>query len=169
MNKILCNFDQQLTELEKYTARGNLGVFTLYEIQSSSITHTVDQTEAQNGNFSFSRTGVSKVGLYLLSVQLYISPDGTKPNDSIVPIWLDITRHYSGGEQNTIDGYTADITRLEQNGPWLCRLDIFVLNTRSDLASLEFDINFEDWKIPQNTPVECRVTGILIGNIEPTP
>lgn len=168
-NKVLCNFNQQLTELEKYTARANLGVYTLYEIQPSSTTHTVDQTESQNGQFFFSRTGVSKVGLYQLSIQLYISPDGTKPSDSIVPLWIGVRRNYSGGSMNSVIGYTTNLTRLENNGPWQCRIDMFQMIVNSAITSMDFIIDFEDWKIPQGTPVECRVTGVLIGNIEPTP
>ena len=166
-NKILCNFDQQLTELEKYTARGNLGTFGMYDIQASSTTHTVDQTESQNGQFFFSKN-TTQTGLYQLSVHLYVSPDGTKPNDAIVPIWLTVRRNYSGGSTNSVGYYTADLTRLEQNGPWHCRLDIFQMITDSRIESLDFIIDFEDWKIPQNTPVRCDVSGVLIGNIEPS-
>lgn len=167
-NKILCNFDQQLTELEKYTARANLGTFGMYEIQPSSTTHTVNQTESQNGQFFFSK-GATQAGLYQLSVQLYISPDGTKPNDSIVPLWIGVRRNYSGGSMNSVIGYTTNLTRLENNGPWQCRIDMFQMITNSAITSMDFIVDFEDWKIPQGTPVECRVAGVLIGNIEPTP
>lgn len=165
-NKVLCNFDQQLTELEKYTARGNLGTFGLYEIQPSSTTHTVDQTESQNGQFFFSK-GTTQGGLYQLSLQLYISPDGTKPNESIIPLWIGVRRNYSGGSMNSVIGYTTNLTRLEQNGPWQCRIDIFQMITNSAIMSMDFIIDFEEWKIPQGTPVECRVSGVLIGNIIP--
>lgn len=166
-NKVLCNFDQQLTELEKYTARANLGTFGLYEIQPSSMTHTVDQSESQNGKFTFSK-GATAAGLYLLSIQLYISPDGTHPNDSIIPLWIDVTRHH-GGTTNSVIGYTTNLTRLESGGPWQCRIDILQMDTNHDITSMDFSVMFEDLKLPQGTPVECRVTGVLIGNIEPTP
>lgn len=166
LNKVLCNFDQQLTEHEKYTARENLGVQTLYEIQPSSTTHTVDQTESQNGRFVFSK-GATQPGLYLLSIQLYVSPDGTHPNDNIIPLWIDVTRHH-GGATNSVVGYTTSLTRLDSNGPWQCRLDILQMDTDSAITSMDFGVNFEDLKIPQGTPVACRVTGVLIGNIEPS-
>lgn len=167
-NKVLCNFDQQLTELEKYTARANLGTFGLYGIQASSTTHTLTQTEAQNGQFFFSKSA-AKPGLYLLSLHLYVSPDGTKPNENIVPLWIGIRRNYSGGSTNAVTGYTADLVRVENNSPWQCRIDIFQMITDARIESLDFIIDFEDWKIPQNTPVQCDVGGVFIGNIEPTP
>ena len=168
-NKVLCNLDQQLTELEKYTARGNLGTFGMYDIQANSTTHTVTQTEAQNGRFFFS-TNATKSGLYLLSVHLYISPNGTKPNDNVIPLWIEVIRNYNGGSRtNAVIGYTADLVRVENNGPWHCRLDIFQFITDPTITSMDFIIDFEDLKIPQNTPVKCDTTGVLIGNIEPTP
>lgn len=167
-NKVLCNFDQQLTELEKYTARANLGTFGLYEIQASSTTHTIDQTEASDGQFVFSRTGVSGPGVFLLSILFYISPYGTKPNENVIPLWVSVRRNKTGGAHNDVVGYTVDLTRLEQNGPWQGRLDIFQTVTEK-LENMEFFVDFEPYKIPQNTPVECRVSGVLIGNIELTP
>lgn len=167
-NKILCNFNQGLTELEKYTARNNLGTPSMYEVQARSTTHTVTQTEAQNGQFFFSKSA-AKPGLYLLSIQFYISPDGTKPNENVIPLWIGVRRNYSGGSTNSVIGYTADLVRVENNGPWHCRVDIFQMITDSRIESMDFIVDFEDWKIPQNTPVECRVSGVLIGNIEPTP
>lgn len=163
MNKVLCNFAQGLTELEKYIARGNLGTFGMYGIQANSTTHTVTQTEAQNGQFFFSKT-TTKSGLYLLSVQLYISPDGTKPNDNVIPLWIDVRRNYSGGSMNSVIGYTADLVRIENNGPWQCRLDIFQFIIDPTITSMDFIISFEDYKIPQNTPVQCNASGVLIGN-----
>lgn len=167
-NKVLCNFNQGLTELEKYTARGNLGTFGLYEIQPSSTTHTVDQTESQNGQFFFSKS-TTQSGLYLLSLNFYIAPDGTHPNNNIVPLWLNVRRNYSGGSMNSVPGYTLDLTRLEQNGPWQGRIDIFQMIALDNLASLDFIVDFEDWNLPQGTPVQCSVGGVLIGNINPTP
>ena len=168
-NKVLCNFAQGLTELEKYTARGNLGTFGMYGIQANSTTHIVTQTESQNGQFFFSKS-TAKSGLYLLSLHLYIAPDGTKPNDNIVPLWIGVRRNYNGGSStNAVLGYTADLVRVENNGPWQCRVDIFQFITDPSITSLDFIIDFEDWKIPQDTPVQCNVSGVLIGNIDPTP
>lgn len=167
-NKVLCNIDQQLTELQKYTARTNIDSFGMYDIQSTSTTHTIDQTEAANGQFSFSK-GETQAGMYFLSLHLYISPAGTKPNDSVVPLHITVVRNYSGGTSNAVVGYTADLTQLEQNGPWQTRIDIFQDITSQDLTSLEFEVNFEANKIPHGTPVRCYVTGVLIGNINPTP
>ena len=167
-NKVLCNLDQQLTKLQKYTARANIGTFRMYDIQPTSTTHTIDQTEAANGQFSFSKVE-AQAGLYLLSLHLYISPAGTKPNDSVVPLHITVDRHYSGGSSNAVVGYTADLTQLEQNGPWQTRIDIFQTITTQDLTILEFEVNFEANKIPQGTPVRCYVTGVFIGNTKPTP
>lgn len=165
INKVLYNIDQrsETTDAEKKTARDNIGAPGLYEIQPSSTTHTVDQTESQNGQFTFS-VGATQPGLYLLSIQLYVSPDGTHPNDNIIPLWIDVTRHH-GGTTNSIVGYATNLTRLDSNGPWQCRLDIFQMDTDSAITSMDFEVNFEDGKIPQGTPVKCRVTGVLIGNI----
>lgn len=167
-NKVLCNIDQQLTELEKYTARANLGTFGMYDIQPSSTTHTITQTEATSGQFFFSYEA-TQAGLYLLSLHLYISPAGTKPNENVVPLHITVERNYSSGGTNAVVGYTADLTQLEQNGPWQTRIDIFQTITSQDLTSLEFIVNFEANKIPQDTPVRCYVTGVFFGNINPTP
>lgn len=166
-NKVLCNLDQQLTELQKYTARANIGTFGMYDIQPTSTTHTIDQTEAAKGKFSFSK-GETHAGLYLLSLHLYISPAGTKPNDSVVPLHITVGRKYSGGTSNAVVGYTADLTQLDQNGPWQTRTDIFQTIDSQELTSLDFDVIFEANKIPQGTPVQCYVTGVLIGNIDAT-
>jgi hypothetical protein len=168
MNKVLCNFNQGLTELEKYTARGNLGTFGMYDIQSTSTTHTVTQTESNNGYFSFSK-GATASGLYLLSLHLYIAPDGTHPSDNVIPLHISVTRHYSGGGTNAEVGYTADLTKLAQNGPWETRLDLFQTIENLGLTSFDFTFQFEANKIPQGTPIKCYATGVLIGNIEPTP
>lgn len=169
INKVLYNIDQraETTDAEKKTARDNIGAPGLYDIPPSSTTHTVDQTESQNGRFVFSK-GTTQAGLYLLSIQLYVSPDGTHPNDNIIPLWIDVTRHH-GGTTNSIVGYATNLTRLDSNGPWQCRLDIFQMDTDSAITSMDFEVHFEKLKIPQGTPVACRVTGVLIGSIEPTP
>lgn len=166
INKVLYNIDQraETTEAEKKTARDNIGALGLYDIPPISTTHTIDQTEATSGLFFFSM-GVTEAGLYLLSLHLYISPDGTKPNENVVPLHITVERNYSGGSTNAVVGYTADLTQLAQNGPWQTRVDIFQTINSHDLTSLEFIVNFEANKIPQGTPVRCYVTGVHIGNI----
>lgn len=170
INKVLYNIDQraETTDAEKKTARDNIGAPGLYDIPPSSTTHTIDQTEATSGQFIFSKEA-TQAGLYLLSLHLYISPAGTKPNENVLPLHITVERKYSGGTSNAVVGYTADLTQLEQNGPWQTRIDIFQTIESQNLTSLEFIVNFEANKIPQGTPVRCYVTGVLIGNIEPTP
>ena len=167
-NKILCNMAQSLTDAEKYRARLNIGTHAIYAVQPSSETHIIGQTEASDGQFIFSRSGVSGPGLFLLSLHFYIDSAGTKPNENVIPVWVTVRRNKSGGGKNAVTGYTADITRLDQNGPWHGRFDIFQVVT-DKLTAMDFIVNFEPYKIPQNTPVVCEVTGAMIGNVEPTP
>jgi hypothetical protein len=167
-NKILCNMAQTLSDAEKYQGRTNIGTFGLYSIQPTSTTHTIDQTESGNGYFSFTK-GATASGLYLLSLHLYIAPDGTHPSDNVIPLHISVTRHYSGGGTNAEVGYTADLTQLAQNGPWETRLDLFQTIENIGITSFDFTFQFEANKIPQGTPINCYATGVLIGNIEPTP
>lgn len=161
-NKLIFSLAQNLTDSEKYQGRANIGALSKYRILPVTLNHTVTQQEAASGQFSFS-VNATQAGLYLLSLHLYVSPDGTKPNENLVPLLLDVTRHSSSGGSGSLSNYATTLTRLEQNGPHSCRVDIFQ-NVYEQLSSLEFVVNSEPYKIPQNTPVKFDFFGAVLGN-----
>lgn len=166
-NKVLCNIAQTLTPQTRYQARDNIDTVTVYDVKAISTSHTVTQQEAQNGEFSINVL-IRTPGLYLISPCLYISPNGTRPNENVVPFRVNVRRNYSDSSHNSVFGYTADLTRLDQNGPWWGRFDLFLNVVQSTITSLDFFFQFEPYKIPQNTPIDVSFSMNIIGNIDPS-
>ena len=166
-NKVLCNVNQELTELEKYTARGNIAALAAYGIATSTRTITVDQTSSNNGTF-ISTIGNSKPGIYLLNVNLHVD-SGTMPSDRSIPFRLYIDCELEGGGVSGQNIFTGVMTKHDSDNTYYLAMSVLVQIKRTDTTGIRFIFTCEAWKIPQGTALKLDVGGVLIGNIEPTP
>lgn len=166
-NKVLCNFDQQLTELEKYTARANLGVLASYSIVTATKTIPVDQIASNNGAF-FADIAQTERGIYLLNVNVHID-SGTTPNERTIPFNLYIDFEVEGGGVSGSNHFTGIMTKHDSDNIWYLAMTAVVVISRSDVTKMRFSFTCESNKIPQGVNLKLDVGGMMFGNIEPTP
>lgn len=165
-NKVLCNFDQQLTELEKYTARANLGTFGIYAVSATEQSETVGSGSV---NLVYTVGNASHAGTYLLNLNLTVDSNGTVPTDKAVPcvIFADLNR--PGGGVSPLPTFTSALTRIESTGGYILETSVMLPVHIEDSTSFRFVFEFEAGKLPVGTVVKFNANGLLIGNIEPTP
>ena len=165
-NKVLCNFDQQLTELEKYTARANIGTFGIYAVSATEQSETVGSGSV---NLVYTVGSALKVGVYLLTVNLRVDSGGTTPYDKAVPCFIHVDMNRSGGGVTPVSTFTNALTKEESSGNYELGMSVTLPVTITDATSFRFNFEFEIGKVPQGTVVKFNASGMLIGNIEPTP
>ena len=165
-NKILCNFNQGLTELEKYTARANLGTFGMYDITEAEQSQTVGGGSV---NLQYTVGSALHKGVYLLNINLSVSPDGSVPTDKAVPCVIFVDMNRSGGGVTPVSIFTGSLTRIESSGGYELGMSVMLPVDVDNALSFRFNCEFEIGKLPQGTVVNFNANGVLIGNFDPTP
>lgn len=151
-NKVLCNFDQQLTDDEKAQARANIGACTIASQFVLSGTHTITSSEASNGTFEIAHTLLDsqKGKIWLESIGLTTTQS---LNDNVVPMTLNHKYTYSGGGQN-IDSPKTGIFAKVKNTVYF---GVDMNNDMSLVTGVSYVFNFDTYKIPENTVINYEI------------
>jgi hypothetical protein len=165
-NKLIFSLAQNLTDSEKYQGRTNLGTFGMYDIAEAEQSQTVG-----GGSVNLQYTVGSSLhnGVYLLNIDLSVSPDGLVPTDKAVPCVIFVDMNRSGGGVTPISRFTGALTRIESSGGYELGMSVMLPVDVDNALSFRFNCEFEIGKLPQGTVVKFNAEGVLIGNVEPTP
>ena len=165
-NKVICNFDQQLTELEKYIARDNIETFGIYDITAQEQSETVGGGSI---NLTYTVGSMLHKGIYLLNVNLQVDAGGTVPTDKAVPCVIYVDMNRPGGGVSSVSTFTHALIREESTGNYKLGMTVMLPVNVADSTSFRFNFEFETGKVPQGTVVKFNANGKLLGNVEPTP
>ncbi len=165
-NKILCNMAQTLSDAEKAQARSNIGTFGMHDITEAEQSQTVGGGSV---NLQYTVGSSLHTGVYLLNIDLSVSPDGLVPTDKAVPCVIFVDMNRSGGGVTPLSMFTGALTRIESSGGYDLGMSVMLPVYVDNALSFRFNCEFEIGKLPQGTVVKFNAKGVLIGNVEPTP
>ena len=164
-NKLIFSLAQNLTDAEKYQGRTNLGTFGMYDIVEAEQSQTVG-----GGSVNLPYTVGSSLhkGVYLLNIDLSVTPDGLVPTDKAVPCVIFVDMNRAGGGVTGLKRFTGALTRIESSGGYELGMSVMLPVDIDNALSFRFNCEFEIGKLPQGTVVKFNAEGVLIGNVEPT-
>ena len=165
-NKLIFSLAQNLTDAEKYQGRTNLGTFGMYDITEAEQSQTVGGVSI---NLAYTVGSSLHKGVYLLNINLSVSPGGLVPTDKAVPCVIFVDENRPGGGVSANTRFTGALTRIESSGGYELGMTAMLPVVHSDSLSFRFNCEFEIGKLPQGTVVKFNAEGVFIGNIEPTP
>lgn len=165
-NKVLCNFDQQLTDDEKAQARANIGAIVKAYYTAEVLTHNISANDAQNGYFGITYPSSAQMfsGLLLCNVELTVGA-GSGLGNAVNPVVLRIKLTDSNSVEHTDTVSTGVLCRTGNNQDWRYVGTFFFDFSRVSqyqFVSMKIEVDTGPYIIPQNTDVIISIQRDMI-------